>query len=118
MPGMPTNPNDPTAKMLTKRIRTDFLIQFIWQPPAADAKPEELAEIEKKLREAEADPKSKGAVAVPEDVMARDAEAAAKKKMDALTKAAEAQAKAAEAQAKAAPAAPATAPAPAAAAPK
>ena len=105
MPGMPTNPNDPMAKMLTKRNRTDFLIQFVWQPLAPDVKPEETAEIDKKLREAEADPKNKGVVPVPEDAMANEAEAAAKKKVDAMAKAAEAQAKAAEAQAKAAPAA-------------
>jgi hypothetical protein len=112
---MPTNPNDPTAKLLTKRMRTDFLIQFIWQPPAADAVPEEIAEIQKKLTEAEADPKNKGAVPVSEDVMARDTEAAAKQKIDALAKAAEAQAKAAGA---AAPAATTPAPAAPAAAPK
>ena len=111
MPGMPgmAGPNDPTAKLLTKRMRTDFLIQFIWQPPEPDAKPEEIAEIDKKLREAENNPQNKGAVPVPEDVMARDAEAAAQKKMKALADAAEAQAKAAEAQAKSAPA-PAAAP--------
>ena len=95
-PACPVTANDPTAKLLTKRVRTDFLIQFVWQPPAPDAKPEEREEVEKKLREAEADQKNKGAVAIPEDTMAKEAEAAAKKKMDALAKAAEAQAKAAQ----------------------
>jgi hypothetical protein len=98
MPGMP-NPNDPMAKLLTKRVRTDFLIQFIWQPPAPDAKPEEVAEINKKLREAEADPKNKGAVTVSEEAMASAAEGAAKQNLDAQAKAAEAQAKAAAAPA-------------------
>ncbi|HEY2158494.1 MAG TPA: type IV pilus assembly protein PilM, partial [Isosphaeraceae bacterium] len=96
VPGMP-NANDPLAKMLTKRVRTDFLIQFVWQPPAPDSKPEEIAEINKKLRDAEADPKNKGAVQVSEEALASATEAAAKQNLDVQTKAAEAQAKAAAA---------------------
>ncbi len=110
-PGMPTNPNDPTAKMLTKRVRTDFLIQFLWQPPAPDAKPEDQGEIQKKLTEAETAKENKGAVPVSEDAMAEAAAAAAKKKVDAATKAIEAQAKAAAAQPAPGAAAPGAAPA-------
>ncbi len=108
MPGAP-GANDPMAKMLTKRIRTDFLIQFVWQPPTPDTKPEEVAEIQKKLREAEADPKNKGAVTVSEEAMASATEAAAKQNLDAQAKAAEAQAKAAAAAPTATPGATPTA---------
>jgi type IV pilus assembly protein PilM len=52
----------PELKTLT---RTDFKIDFIWQPPAPDAKPPDLAEIQKLLKDAE--DKSKGAALVPLD---------------------------------------------------
>ncbi len=52
----------PELKTLT---RTDFKIDFIWQPPGPDAKPEELAAIVKKLSDAVA--KSKGAVTIDID---------------------------------------------------
>ncbi len=101
--------NDPMAKMLTKRVRTDFLLQFIWQPPAPDAPPEELAEINKKLKEAEG--ANKGAVTVSEEEMASGAEAAAKQKLTSMADAAKAEAaKAAPVVAPVVPVAPAATP--------
>ncbi len=67
MSGMSGGPNDPTAKKLTTLMRTDFLIQFIWQPPAADAVLESYQEIGKKLAEAEVDAKNKGAIVAPKE---------------------------------------------------
>ncbi len=83
------NPNDPASKMLTKRTRTDFLIQFIWQPPAgpsADPKAE-YDDILKKLREAEADPKAKGAVPVPDEQLDAASRKTAQDRADQIEKA-------------------------------
>ncbi len=50
-------------KQVVKLTRTDFLIQFVWQPPAADAPAKPVEEILKELRAAESDEKNKGAIA-------------------------------------------------------
>jgi hypothetical protein len=76
--------NDAIAKMITKRARTDFILQFVWQPTSP---PEPIADIEKKIREAENDAKNAGAVRVPtEEEMADASLKAAKKKLEDLQK--------------------------------
>jgi type IV pilus assembly protein PilM len=77
------NPNDPLSKMVTKRERTDFVIQFVWQP---DALPESLEDIKKKLQDAENDAKNSGAVKVTDEELTKASEAAAKKKIEDLQK--------------------------------
>jgi type IV pilus assembly protein PilM len=52
---------DPKAKLVTQ-TRTDFLIQFIWQPPTPEKPAKPIEEIRKALLEAENDPKNKEAV--------------------------------------------------------
>ena len=107
------NQNDPNAKKLTTLTRTDFLIQFIWQPPAPDAQIESQEEIRKKLAEAEADEKNKGAVPIPkEDDLAKLSEEKSKQLIEAVEKKVrefEAKAKAEPAKA-ASPKAPASVP--------
>ena len=53
---------DAAAKKLTTLTRTDFLIQFAWQPPTTAAPPKAIDEIRKELIEAE---KAKGSVKIP-----------------------------------------------------
>lgn len=50
-------------KNLVTLTRTDFMIQFIWQPPAADKPGPTIEDIRKKVLEAENDPKNREAIA-------------------------------------------------------
>ena len=50
-------------KQLVTQTRTDFLIQFVWQPPTPDKPAKPIEEIRKALAAAENDEKNKGAVA-------------------------------------------------------
>jgi hypothetical protein len=84
-PGGPGgNANDPAVKNLVKRTRTDFLIQFVWQPPTPETPSESWDDIAKKLKEAEADPKNKGAVQVTETELSTLSEAKSKERLDAM----------------------------------
>jgi type IV pilus assembly protein PilM len=134
MPGMPYNmgmgtmPNDPNRPKLVLLSRTDFLIQFVWQPPAQEGPaktPEErqaelktkIAEVTKQMRDAEAK-KSSTAVVLPKGEDIEKASAAASREVEnALSKAAAPAAPAAGAPpgpgTAAPPGAPAPAPAPA-----
>jgi type IV pilus assembly protein PilM len=77
-------PNDAVAKLITKRARTDFILQFVWQPTTP---PEAIADIDKKIRDAENDAKNAGAVKVPtEEELADVSTKAAKKKLEDLDK--------------------------------
>ncbi len=86
MGGPMGQPNDPNAPKVTKLTRTDFLIQFVWQPPVADTttaeaktEAEKYQEIVKLLKDAEADAKSKGAIKIPSE---DEVVAASKEKSD------------------------------------
>src|SRR5262249_14350766 len=119
MGGMPNDPNRPKLVTLT---RTDFLIQFVWQPPtqegpaksAEERKAElttKIAEVTKQMREAEAK-KSNTVVTLPKETDIENASKAASREVEnAATK------PAAPAGAAAGPAAPAAAPATGAPAP-
>ena len=50
------------------QTRTDFLIQFVWQPPTADKPAKTAEEIRKLLTEAQNDPKNKEAIAAYDPV--------------------------------------------------
>ena len=69
-PGMYFNPNaQADEKRLVKLTRTDFLIQFVWQPPKPEElKPEELAkkveEVTKLLTDAQ---KNNAVVMIPKE---------------------------------------------------
>jgi type IV pilus assembly protein PilM len=84
-------PNDPKAPKLVTLTRTDFLIQFVWQPPKPEErlKPEELkakiAEVTKQMREAQ---KNSTEVVIKEEVLAQVSEAASREAAAALNKAA------------------------------
>jgi hypothetical protein len=106
-------------KQLVAKTRTDFLIQFVWQPLKPEEQPkddqarqEKLAEILKQLKEAEE--KQKSMVMVPPEQIEKKILAESKKQSEELTKAME---QAAEKQAapaaapEARPAGPAAAPA-------
>ncbi len=56
--------NDASASKVKVQTltRTDFLIQFIWQPPTAEKPAKPIEEIRKELLAAESDEKNKGAV--------------------------------------------------------
>ncbi len=73
---------DSDLKTLT---RTDFKIEFIWQPPDSSKPPEDVAEIRKKMRAEEE--KSKGAITVLDEASLASK---AKKKTDDAQKRAEA----------------------------
>ena len=60
-------------KKLVTQTRTDFLIQFVWQPPTAEKPAKPIEEIRKELAAAENDEKNKGAVAADRPVQARAA---------------------------------------------
>lgn len=68
MAGSASGGADPKAKLKTL-TRTNFKIEFIWQPPAPDAKPDDLAEVKKKQDEARAKTKNAVAVIPNEDAM-------------------------------------------------
>jgi type IV pilus assembly protein PilM len=108
-------PNDPNKAKLVTLTRTDFLIQFVWQPPKPEERPKTPEELKTKIAEAykqlaEAAEKNKADVVVPKD---SDLEAASRKVsqevVNALNKAA--------APSAPTPGAPAATPAPAPAAP-
>ena len=61
--GMGGIPGAADAAKLVKLTRTDFLIQFIWQPPTADKPVKPIDEIRKDLIAAQSDEKNKGAIA-------------------------------------------------------
>ncbi len=113
--GLNTGAND--AKKLVKLTRTDFLIQFVWQPPAADKPSKSIDEIRKDLEAVESDEKNKGAIAALDiSKVEQQLDQESVKGSENMIKAAEAaEAKAAKAPAPgtaAAPAAPGAAPAP------
>jgi hypothetical protein len=53
------------TKNMTYLTRTDFLIQFVWQPPTTETPAQAYEEIVKAIREAETNEKNKGAVKIP-----------------------------------------------------
>jgi type IV pilus assembly protein PilM len=128
MPGMPYGmgmggmPNDPNRPKLVTLTRTDFLIQFVWQPPtqegpaksAEERKAEfttKVAEVTKQMREAETK-KSNTVVTLPKESDIENASKAASREVEnAVSKSA------APAGPAAAPAGPAAAPAAAPATP-
>ena len=61
-PGFGGNDLGGTKAKLQTLTRTDFLIQFIWQPPTAEKPAKPIEEIRKELLAAETDEKNKGAV--------------------------------------------------------
>ena len=61
-PGMMGGLNQ-EQKNLVKLTRTDFLLQFIWQPPTADKPAKTIDEYRAELLVAESDEKNKGAMA-------------------------------------------------------
>jgi type IV pilus assembly protein PilM len=62
MMGGMTGKADTKAKVVTQ-TRTDFMIQFIWQPPTPEKPVKSLEDFRKALVEAENDPKNKQAIA-------------------------------------------------------
>ena len=61
-PGMMGGMNQ-EAKNIVKLTRTDFLLQFVWQPPTAEAPTKSIDEYRADLLAAETDEKNKGAMA-------------------------------------------------------
>ena len=51
--------NNKKQQSLVTQTRTDFLIQFVWQPPTVEKPAKPIEEIRKALAEAENDPKNK-----------------------------------------------------------
>jgi len=124
--GMPMGPGSSkdAQKRLLTRTRTDFLIQFIWQPPTPEQPGQPIEEIRKALVEAEKDQKNTGALsAIDATKQEEQLEKASIKSSNEIIKAQDAAiAKGAAGQpatgvTPAAPNAPATGPAPAPAAP-
>jgi hypothetical protein len=131
MPGMPygmmgTMPGDQAKAKLVTLTRTDFLIQFVWQPPTQEGPPktpeERQAEIKakveeatKQMREAEAK-KSNTVVTLPKDTEIENASKAASREAEKVLSKSAAPAGAAAGAPAAGPAAapPAGVPAPAA----
>ena len=109
--------NTAASKNLVKLTRTDFLIQFVWQPPTTEKPARPIEDIRKELVAAETDEKNKGAIAAVDSAKIETQldEDSVKRSMDLINKQ-EAAAKAATPGGAAAPGAPAT-PAPAGAAP-
>ena len=94
MPGMYNPgmmPNDPNRPKLVTLTRTDFLIQFVWQPPKPEErlKPEELtakiAEVTKQMRDAQ---KNSTEVVIKEADLEALSKAASREAESALSKAA------------------------------
>jgi len=77
----------PEMKTLT---RTDFKIDFIWQPPAPGTKPRDLKEIEKELNEAAA--KFKGAISLDEAKLSKASEEKSARRLEQKLNAANSQA--------------------------
>ena len=90
-PGMGMMPNDPNAPKLVTLTRTDFLIQFVWQPPKPEErlKGEELktkvAEVTKQMRDAQ---KNSTEVVIREADLEKVSKAASDEVANALNKAA------------------------------
>ncbi len=63
MGGMFGMSGTPDKKKVVTQTRTDFLIQFIWQPPTAEKPAKTLEEIRKALADAENDPRNQQALA-------------------------------------------------------
>ena len=63
MPGMMGGTGADAKKKLVTQTRTDFLIQFVWQPPTAEKPAKPIEEIRKLLADAQNDPKNTGAYA-------------------------------------------------------
>ena len=63
MPGASGSGGAVDKKKLVTLTRTDFLIQFLWQPPTTEKPGKTIEEIRKLLLEAENDPKNKQAIA-------------------------------------------------------
>ena len=61
--GFGNNAGGVDAKKLVKLTRTNFLIQFVWQPPTAEKPAKPIEDIRKDLIAAESDEKNKGAIA-------------------------------------------------------
>ena len=61
MPGMPGAATE--AQKLVQLTRTDFLLQFVWQPPTAEKPTKTIDEYRAELAAAESDEKNKGAMA-------------------------------------------------------
>ncbi len=77
MGGGPGMGGDATKKAQTTLTRTNFLIQFAWQPPTTAAPPKAMDEIRKELLEAE---KVKGSVTTPtEDELDKASQQASQK---------------------------------------
>ncbi|MDX2035770.1 MAG: type IV pilus assembly protein PilM [Isosphaeraceae bacterium] len=115
--GMMGDPNA-AAKNMTYLTRTDFLIQFVWQPPTPDAPAPTYEEIVKALREAETSEKNKGAVKIPTEAeLEAESIKRSKEVIEDVKKVGEAMTKAMQEAQKNAPAAPAAPATPGAAAP-
>jgi len=115
--GFGNNAGGVDAKKLVKLTRTNFLIQFVWQPPTAEKPAKPIEDIRKDLIAAESDEKNKGAIAALDlSKVEQKLDQASVKSSENLIKAQDALAtKAASAANAVAPGAPATQPTPTAA---
>ncbi len=105
--GMAFGTNPAETKKVVKLTRTDFLIQFVWQPPTAEKPAKPIDEIRKALLAAESDEKNKGAIAAVDtaNIEQQIDQDSVKRSMD-LIKAQDAAAKAAATTPPTAPVAP------------
>jgi type IV pilus assembly protein PilM len=84
-PGMGMMPNDPNRPKLVTLTRTDFLIQFVWQPPKGSEKPTpealktKIAEITKQMKDAE---KNKTEITLPTETAIETVSKAASREVE------------------------------------